>query len=72
MCDCFNFQKTFTCWIRIRIWILIRVEADADPGSGSLIQPMRIHIPEIQNTTKTKAALDTHFADLRFLLIQDI
>ena len=67
-----TFRKRFTSCICIRIWILIRVEADADPGSGSLIQPMRIHIPEIQNTTKTKAALDTHFADLRFLLIQDI
>ena len=32
----FFFPTTFSPWIRIRIWI--RIESDANPGSGSTLQ----------------------------------
>ena len=29
---CCSYKAIFTPWIRIRIWIRIRMEADVDPG----------------------------------------
>ena len=42
------FWQLFTPWIRIRM------EADADPGSGFALQPMRIHITKIHFVSLTR------------------
>ena len=39
-----TFRPLFTPWILIQIRIWFRIEAEADPGSGSALQPMQIRI----------------------------
>ena len=53
---CITFSQLLTSWIRISIWTRIRMEADADPGGGSVFLVRIGPDPDSPHWTK---ALDT-------------